>query len=249
MRISRIYLDQDLDLESGDLLQIHGDRAHYIKNVLRLKPGNELLIFNGRGMEASARMGTQTERNCLMIEIDSVQQANRESSLPVHLALGISRAERMDFALQKAVEMGVSTITPLLTTHCVVQLDERKRQQRHEHWQGIVLSACEQSGRTSLPVLHKAEKLPEWMDTTSLQGRALVLDPKSDHGLASIPPPSHQQGCTVLIGPEGGLSHAEHAMAIASGFTPVRLGPRILRTETAALAALTALQLLWGDMG
>jgi 16S rRNA (uracil1498-N3)-methyltransferase len=168
-----------------------------------------------------------------------------ESGLQTHLGLGISRGERMDLGIQKAVELGVSAITPLFTERCVVRLSADKAEQRLRHWKMVARSACEQSGRNRLPEIHHPESLADWLERQ--QGLRFILHPHGGVGLRELPAPTGP--VCVLSGPEGGVSDRERHDALRAGFTPLRLGPRILRTETAALAALAAIQTLWGDLG
>lgn len=170
------------------------------------------------------------------------QAVEPEASLCILLGIGISRGERMNFAIQKSVELGVSEITPLDTARNVVQLDADRREKRLAHWQRILLSACEQSGRSRLPVLHPPTRLTDWL--VSHRG-GLMLDHRAPAGLCDLPPP--KEALPLLVGPEGGFEAPEQDQAAAAGFTAVRLGPRVMRTETAPLAALAAIQVLWGD--
>ena len=242
MRVSRLWVDATLT--EGATLQLDEDRNHYLRTVLRLKAGFDLTVFNGDGHEYAARVATAS-RAGVWLTIGAGQMRDSESPLLTHLGLGISRGERMDYAIQKAVELGVSRITPLFTERCVVRLDEDRQDLRRQHWQNIMRSACEQSGRNRLPVLDAPLKLEDWLDQP--QGARLFLDPQGTATLASLPPPVG--GVTLLCGPEGGFADRERGWARHSGFTPIRLGPRILRAETAVLAALTAAQALWGDLG
>jgi 16S rRNA (uracil1498-N3)-methyltransferase len=162
----------------------------------------------------------------------------------LQLGLGISKGERMDFAVQKAVELGVAAITPLFTERCMVKLDSTRLAKRHEHWWGILVSACEQSGRRRLPVLHPAAGLTDWLENAS---PGLLLDHRAGQGLSQLPRPAG--GLSLLVGPEGGLSGHEREQARHAGLVGVRMGPRVMRTETAPLAAIAAMQVLWGDMG
>jgi 16S rRNA (uracil1498-N3)-methyltransferase len=162
----------------------------------------------------------------------------------IHLMLGISRGERMDFAMQKATELGVSRIAPIFSERCVVKLNEKKSISRHTHWRRIVINACEQSGRCRIPVIDKPAAYGNALNHIK-SGTAILLDHRSQFTLPQIDPP--QSGLTILIGPEGGLTSNERQLAIQKGFLGIRLGPRIMRTETAPLAAIAAVQTLWGD--
>jgi len=176
--------------------------------------------------------------------VDNAGEPEPEPPLRLHLAVGVSRGERMDFVIQKAVELGVASVRPLFTERSVVRLDAARLERRHEHWHGVLVAACEQSGRRRLPWLHPVEQLADWLPT--IAGTALLLDPGADRSLATLPEPDG--AATLLVGPEGGLAADERGRAVQAGFLPVRLGPRILRTETAPLAALAAMQVLWGDL-
>lgn len=242
MRVTRLYLP--VSLTSGSTLSLDEDRAHYLRTVLRLKRGAELTVFNGQGGQYPAVV-REAHGTDVTIELGEHDVREAESALFTHLGLGISRGERMDLAIQKAVELGVSRITPLFTERCVVHLDAQRQNLRLLHWQGIVQSACEQCGRNRLPLLDPPIRLQDWLP--QLDGFRLILHPVGGRMLSDLPPPQGQ--VTLLSGPEGGFSEGERQQTLDAGFTPLRLGPRILRTETAALAALAAIQTLWGDMG
>jgi 16S rRNA (uracil1498-N3)-methyltransferase len=242
MRISRLYLP--LPLQSGETVSLDEDSAHYLRSVLRLKPGADLVVFNGEGGEFPARV-LEAHREGVRLDLGERRERESESPLFTHLGLGISRGERMDLAIQKAVELGVSQLTPLFTEHCVVQLDAAKQAQRLKHWQGVVRSACEQCGRNRLPLISSPAHLDAWIGAQT--GARLLLHPVGGVSLSDLPRPDG--AITLLSGPEGGFSEREREAAIAAGFTALRLGPRVLRTETAALAALAAIQTLWGDLG
>lgn len=242
MRISRLYVETAL--REGETILLDEESAHYLRTVLRLKRGFELTLFNGDGHEYAGRVA-EAGRDGVRVEIGAACRRDCESPLATHLGLGISRGERMDWALQKAVELGVSRITPLFTEHCVVRLDETRKDNRLLHWRKIVRSACEQCGRNRLPPLDEPVELQDWLGRA--EGTKLLLDPEGAAGLHDLPPP--QGPVSLLSGPEGGFAGRERMEARAAGFIPVRLGPRILRTETAVLAALAAVQALWGDWG
>jgi 16S rRNA (uracil1498-N3)-methyltransferase len=241
MRQPRVYVD--LDLEAGNVLSLPPPAVLHLVQVLRLRGGDGLMLFNGEGRDYPAViLGANRHR----VEARLGEPGPPEPPLPlqVHLGLGISKGERMDFALQKAVELGVAEVTPLFAGRAVVRLDGERLTKRLEHWQGVVIAACEQSGRRRLPRLHPAETLESWL--TKGHPRPLLLDPSADLPLIDLPPPG--PALTVLIGPEGGLSPAERERAYRAGFAGVRLGPRILRTETAPLVALAIAQSQWGDL-
>ena len=242
MRISRVFVSAPL--EASGLLEVHGETSHYLKTVLRLRKGWKLVVFDGQGIECPATVES-FGRDSTYLRLETPSKVNRESPLKIHLALGISRGERMDLAIQKAVELGVDRITPLLTEFCVVRLDEEKKALRLAHWERVMRSALEQCGRNMLTTIDSPLIYETWL--ASHQGAALILDPEANVGLQDLPRPMNT--LTLLIGPEGGLSEQERSEAMASGLTGVRLGPRILRTETAVIAAISAVQTLWGDLG
>ncbi len=243
MRISRFYLAQTLS--PGATIQLSDESAHYLRTVLRLKKGAELVVFNGDGGEYPASVA-EVHKEAVRLALGAFNPHETESPLRISLGLGISRGERMDLAIQKAVELGVSAITPLLAERCVVQLDEGARKaQRLRHWRKIVQSACEQCGRNRVPEVFEPLQLDAWTERQS--GLRLFLDPYGTLSLRELPPPGGP--ICLLSGPEGGFSGNERKAAITAGFMAIRLGPRVLRTETAALAALTAIQTLWGDLG
>jgi 16S rRNA (uracil1498-N3)-methyltransferase len=180
------------------------------------------------------------------VRITEFDKADRESNLSIHLAIGISRGERMDLIVQKATELGVSEITPLFTERCEVKLSGERLDKKVNHWQQVAISACEQCQRNSLPSINAPVKIEQWQVNCDASLK-LVLHHRTDQSLSDMPPPSGQ--VALLIGPEGGLSEREIEQAISLGFSPLALGPRVLRTETAPLAAISILQSLWGDMG
>jgi 16S rRNA (uracil1498-N3)-methyltransferase len=242
MRVSRLYTS--VVLASGNTIELDEDSSHYIRTVLRLKKATDLILFNGMGYEYQCRL-LDVHRKAVVVSVGSQIQRSVESPLNITLGLSISRGDRMDFSVQKAVELGVNAITPLFTERCVVQLNDDKKLQRLTHWQKIVHHAAEQSGRTYLPALISIEKLADWL--RHQQGLKIFLDPHASNTLLGLQP--DKQHVTLLAGPEGGFSSAERELAKAAGFIPVRLGARVLRTETASLAALAAVQMLWGDFG
>jgi 16S rRNA (uracil1498-N3)-methyltransferase len=241
MRIPRIYLPQPL--VSGNEVELDANALRHAVHVLRLKPGNPLILFNGLGGEYMAEL-TYVEKRRAKARVGAFQNINRESNLFTHLGLGISKAERMDFALQKAVELGVSEITPLFTEHCVVQLSDKRVTKKQEHWQAVIISACEQTGRNTIPVLNPSKNFVQWFATLPNTTK-LILEPAANMTLSNVGHVS--SGVTLAIGPEGGFSQAEVEGALKCGFQAVSLGTRILRTESAAIAGLAAIQALWGD--
>jgi 16S rRNA (uracil1498-N3)-methyltransferase len=241
---TRLFVSGQL-INGGELL-LEGDRARYLGRVLRLAVGDEVSLFNGEGPEWSATIGAMT-KSTATLHIGESHEAKTESSLKIHLVQGISRGERMDFVVQKATELGVKRISPVLTEYGVVKLDAARAEKRRDHWQSVAASACEQSGRTRVPLIDAPMSLKDWFGNKPTEVDAeLILTPGATTSLASIAQP--QTKVCVLIGPEGGFSQAEYEDAEITGFTAVSLGPRVLRTETAAVATLTVMQSLWGDL-
>jgi len=218
--------------------------GRHAQSALRLRAGDSLVLFNGEGEECTAILDRGgREARARIVEC---RAADRESPLAVILAQGISSGERMDYTLQKAVELGVKAVQPIVTRRTVVRLDPERRERRRAHWLGVVMSACEQCGRTRLPDVGEISAYPEWVGSTrEMDATKFMLDPEGGQRLRDLPAP--QRPVLLLAGPEGGFDPAERDAALAAGFVPLRLGPRILRTETAAVAALAAMQALWGD--
>ncbi len=240
MRVSRLYISASLNL--GSRIELDDDAAHYVRTVLRLKQDQTIVLFNGQGGEYLGRF-SEVSRKTVRVEIEKFIARDVESPLAVTLGIGISRGDRMDWAVQKAVELGVTQLTPLVTERCVIKFNDDKKQQRLQHWWGIIQHAAEQSGRTRLPELSEIADLQDWV--SQQEGLKVFLDPYAEQSLADLRPENNR--VTLLSGPEGGFSEQERQIAKATGFIPVRMGARILRTETAVLAALTAVQTLWGD--
>jgi len=233
-------------LINGAELLIEGDRARYLGRVLRLRVGDEIRVFNGEGPEWSATIGGMT-KNTATLQIGESFEAGTESPLKIHLVQGISRGERMDFVVQKATELGVKRITPVLTEYGVVKLDQARAEKRRDHWESVAASACEQSGRTRLPLIDTPMRLKDWFGNKPAAVDAeLVLMPGAATSLTAIDTPTTK--VCLLIGPEGGFSDMEYEDASIAGFSAVSMGPRVLRTETAAVAALSVLQSRWGDL-
>jgi len=243
MRISRFFLPQPLIPRA--IIKLDDESAHYLRTVLRLKKGAELVVFNGEGGEFPATL-IEAHKDAVSVELGEFNSREAESMLHIALGLGISRSERMDLAIQKAVELGVTTITPLLAERCVVQLDDEARKgQRLRHWRKVAQGACEQSGRNRLPSIAEPMDLQAWVAGQS--GLRLFLDPNATVSLLELPRPDG--GVCLMTGPEGGFAAQERKAALDAGFIALRLGPRVLRTETATLAAVSAIQAVWGDLG
>ncbi len=239
MRLSRFYTDHALVPDTDVVLD--GDQAHYLGKVLRVKPGQHCLLFNGADGEFLAEV-TDVSKRDVRLRLLERRESTPDSSLAVHLGLGLSRGERMDYAIQKATELGVTEITPLFTEFSEVKLSNERADKRAAHWQKVAVSASEQCGRSSVPVIHSPMPLTEWVAAVPA-GQGFLLDHTGSPGFSGAAP----DAVCLLVGPEGGTSDTEKSLAIAAGFTTVKLGPRVLRTETAPVVALTALQLQWGD--
>jgi 16S rRNA (uracil1498-N3)-methyltransferase len=243
MRLTRVHVTEPLS--SGRRHTIEGDAANHITRVLRLEPGAPLTVFDGRGGEYSARIEA-LRKNAVVIEVHERAPSSRESSLSLTLAQGVSRGERMDWVVQKATELGVTAIVPVLTERTVVKLDARQSARKLGHWQGIAVAACEQSGRDRIPDIVAPLPLHDFLRGIDPQATRVLLSPTGTQRVNGLQAPERK--VVVLIGPEGGLAEAEQRSAIGAGFLAVRMGPRVLRTETAAVAALTLLQHQFGDL-
>jgi len=242
-RVPRLYCD--VDPAPGARLQLPESSAHHAARVLRLAPGDPVRVFSGDGSEWTAQIAV-ISKSGVSVLVSQRFERDVEASLEVTLAQGISARERMDFTLQKAVELGVAAIQPLETQRSVVRLREERASRRVDHWQNLVIAACEQCGRNRVPPVQQIESLSNWLGALGpADARArLVLSPAAQVRLRDLPAP---QAVVLLVGPEGGLAPEEQDLAQTCGFVPVRLGPRVLRTETAALAAVAAMHALWGD--
>ncbi len=243
MRIPRIYHPQPLSANTR--LALDSNAARHVGRVLRLGPGAELTLFDGNGGDYPAQIIEVGKRE-LWVECGDKRQSECESPLAITLAQGVSKGERMDYTIQKAVELGVKRIVPLSTERSVVNLKGERLEKKLGHWRGIIISACEQCGRNTLPELLPLQSLQGWLQQP-LENTGLLLDHRSTAGLSTLQPQGN--GYTLLVGPEGGLAGSERDSAVAAGYTGIRLGPRILRTETAAVTALAAIQSHWGDLG
>ncbi|RPJ45903.1 MAG: 16S rRNA (uracil(1498)-N(3))-methyltransferase [Betaproteobacteria bacterium] len=220
-------------------------KAHHVAHVLRLAPGDPVVLFDGRGTVYDAQV-IHCARGAVRVRVGAGRREDRESPLQVILAQAVSSGERMDYTIQKAVELGVMVVQPLLSERCVVRLAGERAAKRVAHWQAVVAAACEQCGRNQVPAVHSLLPLTDWLQQPAAAGGLrILLAPGAATGLRQLERPAGS--VTVLAGPEGGLTGAEAADAARAGFLPLRLGPRVLRTETAAVALLAAMQTLWGD--
>jgi len=243
---ARLYVPGEL--APGRACALPPVQAHHALAVLRLKSGDAVTLFNGDGAEYDAVIESAAKR-AMTVQVGERRPAARESRLEIRLGQALSSGERMDYTIQKAVELGVASIQPLAAARSVVRLEAERAARRVAHWQSVVVAACEQCGRNRIPPVAPVVALDRWLaqtDAHEAAGLRVLLSPGAEARLRDLPAPS---GAVVLLaGPEGGFTRDEEARARASGFTPVRLGPRVLRTETAAVAALAAMQALWGDL-
>ncbi len=240
MRIPRIYTPQALE---GDEVELDPAAAHHVLKVLRMDAGRALIVFNGDGREFPAEI-LQRDRHNARIRLGEPVTPGNESPLHTHLGIALSRGERFEFVLQKATELGASAITPLFTERCEVKLNAERLEKKRQSWEKILIAACEQCGRNVLPVLHTPAALKDWLPEADGDLKC-VLHHRDTRSLDDVDRPSR---CTLLIGPEGGLSDDEIQSAQQHGFQALTLGPRVLRTETAPLVALSLLQYKFGDI-
>lgn len=238
MRLSRFFTETPLAL--GDI-ELPEAQAHYIGRVLRMAQGDAVQLFDGGGMEYRGTLA-EVGKKRVVARLAEQLPGQPDSPLATHLGQGLSRGERMDWAIQKAAELGVNEITPIVSERCEVRLNDERADKRIAHWRQVAISACEQCGRSSVPRVHPPMPLAQWLAQVQADLK-LVLHPVAEP-LASHPRPGR---LAFLIGPEGGLADSEVSMAQAQGFEPARLGPRVLRTETAPVVALSLAQQLWGD--
>ncbi len=238
----RIY--QNIELEINQQIELDKSASHHLCRVLRLKNRQLFTIFNGDGFDYPAEL--ILDRKKTFARILQQTENHSRSSLNITLLQGISKGERMDMAIQKSVELGVERIIPVICKRTVVNLKAERTEKKRRHWQGIVTHACEQSGRASLPVIDNIMSFSDALTSLNAQDTKITLDPYSEQTLISLQP-ADNKNFSLLIGPEGGLSEEELAQAKEYYFTGIQMGPRILRTETAALSAISAIQTLWGD--
>ncbi len=243
MRIPRIYHPETIvDL---NCIALSEDAAGHVGRVLRMQVGQEVLLFDGSGAEFPAVIEDVTKKNVMVKPSERIER-NVESPLDLHLGQVISRGDKMEFTIQKSVELGVNTITPLISERCGVKLDQQRFEKKLQQWQKIAIAACEQSGRNTIPEIRPIMSLEEWCQE-AYDGLKLNLHPRAKYTINTLPTPVTK--VRLLIGPEGGLSSEEIAMTHQYHFEETLLGPRVLRTETAALTAITALQVRFGDLG
>jgi 16S rRNA (uracil1498-N3)-methyltransferase len=242
MRLTRCFVPPPL--AAGDTRLLPEQVAAHVARVLRARAGQSLTLFDGRGGEYDATI-LQIDRAGVRVHVDLQRTVERESPLPVTLLQALARGERMDLIVQKATELGIERLVPIAAEHGIVRLDPIQGIRRVEHWQSIAISACEQCGRNRVPHIDPVVTLAKALEALPAEGARLLLDPEGAMTLATVPVAG---AATVLIGPEGGWSEAERRLCERTGISACRLGPRVLRTETAPLAVLAALQALHGDL-
>jgi 16S rRNA (uracil1498-N3)-methyltransferase len=243
MRIPRLYCPADY--QPGQSLALNKEQAHYMLTVLRLKNGRAIELFDGAGSVALGKVEITSRRSAEVL-IEQVETINHESNVETHLVQSISKGDRMDYSIQKAVELGVNSIQPVITEHCDIKLSAEKLAKKIQQWQDIAINACEQSNRNVIPEVLPAKIYQTWLDEQA-QYHGLVLNPRAKQSLKTLDAGFSKQPIYLLIGPEGGLSDEEVKLATAKGLTDIRIGKRVLRTETAGPAVLAAIQTLWGD--
>lgn len=242
MRSTRIYTNQDL--APGATVTLPEDASRHVSRVLRMQQGDPLVIFSGSGGEYNATIEL-IEKKSVCVVLQSHNDIERESALNIQLGIALSRGDRFDWVVQKATELGVARISPLLTERTGVKLTSERAQKKARHWQQISASACEQCGRNRLPVIDSIESTTQWLHNTHAQ-KQFVLHTQVNN-VRELAEADTVQSVALLVGPEGGLSDAEIEAASTAGYLPLQLGPRVLRTETAPVAAITFFQTLWGD--
>jgi 16S rRNA (uracil1498-N3)-methyltransferase len=251
MAFPRIYYPGEISAES--VIQLSGSAARHVVRVLRLQPGDQLILFNGKGGEFRGRL-ERTQRDAAMVAVEQYLCVERESPLVISLAQAVCAGEKMDWIVQKAVELGVSDIQILATKLGTTKLSDERADKRMGHWRQVAISACEQCGRNRVPQISPLAALPNWLGTKMDENRSgdhrnlrFVLSPYVEESLNRFTEGSSVSSVTFLVGPEGGLTRDEEAAAFVAGFAPLKLGPRTLRTETAGLTAIAAAQAVWGD--
>ncbi len=249
MRMTRVYCPIPLSLHTE--ISLDERTAHHLINVLRLRVGHMVTVFNGEGHDYIGKI-IRLEKKGAIFMAEIAQTVDKESPLRIHLGQAISKGERMDLVIQKSVELGVTEITPLITDYCNIKLDEERREKRHEHWQRVAIGAAEQCGRAIVPMVHAPTLLSDFLQTHQNCPTKMIMHYREAKPLSSLPSPVTQEGkagdIALIIGPEGGLTDQEIANAILQNFQVTSLGPRILRTETAPLVAISILQAQWGDL-
>jgi 16S rRNA (uracil1498-N3)-methyltransferase len=243
MRLTRIYQQQIL--YCGQQFTLSKEAAHHLTHVLRLKQGMEFILFNGKGGEFKAEL-ISIKKASVTVQVGEYNDINRESSLPILLAQAVLRTEKMDYLIQKAVELGATNIIPLLTEHALLRLSNERWEKRLNHWRTIMINACEQAGRTRLPIITKPLPFIHALHEINTELRVMLIPNHKNKKV--IPHAQALRDVAILSGPEGGWSETEMRFAMDAGFVPLQLGPRILRAETAGLVAISLFQGLFGDI-
>ena len=242
MTVPRFYCPSGLEHQVQ--IRLPERTAHHAAKVLRLQPGDRVNLFDGLGGEYQASIH-QLDRDGVLLDVGRHLAVERESPLSLCLAQGLASGDKMDYIVQKAVQLGVSRVQPLATRKSVVKLNAERSERRQGHWANVVIAACEQCGRNRLPEVLPVLALADWLGRLEDVSTKLLLSPEGQIRLRALPRPTGD--ILLLAGPEGGLTQQETEDAVRAGFAPVQIGPRVLRTETAGLAAVAALQALWGD--
>ncbi|WP_461537319.1 16S rRNA (uracil(1498)-N(3))-methyltransferase [Spongorhabdus nitratireducens] len=240
MRNPRIFTPQPLSLNTE--VQLADDAANHVGRVLRMKPGEPLVLFNSEGGSYQGTIKAVSKKS-VSVTLTEHRPDDNESPLRIELGQALSRGERMDWAIQKATEAGVTEITPLFTERCEVKLNSERQEKRLQHWRKVAISACEQCARNRVPVINPPQQLNDWLAARQTKLN-FVLHHRTERKISGYEVP---QSVSLLIGPEGGLSADEIAQAENKQFNALALGPRVLRTETAPVAAISLMQYLWGD--
>ncbi|MDZ4348157.1 MAG: 16S rRNA (uracil(1498)-N(3))-methyltransferase [Xanthomonadaceae bacterium] len=246
MRLTRIHVDHPLAV--GQSLALPEAASQHLIRVLRLGVGDECVLFNGDGFDYRAVLESAAKKS-VTARLAARERVACESPLRVVLAQALARGEKMDWVLQKATELGVAAIAPIITEHTEVRLDAERGERRMSHWRGVIAAACQQCGRAQLPQLSEPRALADWAVSVPPDALRLALHPGGQLALGDVPAPPSGASLILVVGPEGGLSERDMSQLQRAGFSGLRLGPRVLRTETAGLAALAALQARLGDLG
>lgn len=243
MRIPRIFHPESL--ANNQQIALSEEAANHVGRVLRMTTGQQILLFDGSNQVFLAEI-VEASKKHVTVKIGAAEIDDRESPLNIHLGQVLSRGEKMEFTIQKSIELGVNTITPLISERCGVKLDKERLEKKQQQWQKIAIAACEQCGRNIVPTIRPVMTLNEWLAEPS-DALKLNLHPRATKSINRLELPVSK--VRLLIGPEGGLTEQEIEQAAVDNFTDILLGPRVLRTETTALTAITALQVRFGDLG
>ena len=244
MRVPRLYID--MSLTTGEVVNLPRDKAHYISHVLRMRTGDAIKLFNNLGDEFESKI-IEISKKSAQIEIEESRRSNNESPLTINLCLAVAKGQHMDFSIQKAVELGVKNIIPVISEFSNVKIQDSRMQNKLTHWRNIIISATEQCGRSLLTEVQTPVSFGEWL-SIDVSTTRLILHPTSQQTMPNIKPKLPGNEVTLMIGPEGGFSDIEVEQALANDCQPISLGPRILRTETAVVCAVSNAQQLWGDL-